>query len=84
MVQPVVIGAQQHQVVQLGGAAVFPVPQVMGVQTAGGATAGNRAHGMAVLERAAQPPVDQPRAPSGTDGLANRSNQTSQVASQVR
>ena len=70
MVQPVVIGAEQYQVVQLGGAAVFPVPEVMGVQTAGGATAGNRAHAVAVLERAAQPPVDQPGCSSGTDGLA--------------
>ena len=58
MVQPVVIRAYQHQVDQLGGAAVFPVPDVVGVQTAGGATAGNRARGVAVLERAAQPPVD--------------------------
>src|SRR5689334_2234105 len=36
MVQPVMIGAHQHQVGQLRGAAVLPVPQVMGVQTAGG------------------------------------------------
>ena len=72
VVQPVVIGAEQHQVVQLGGAAVFPVPEVVGVQTAGGPTAGNRAHGVAVFERAAQPPVDQPGRPAGTDDLAVR------------
>jgi hypothetical protein len=29
MVQPVMIGADQHQVGQLGGAAVFPVPDVV-------------------------------------------------------
>jgi hypothetical protein len=38
---------------QFGGAAVFPVPQVVGVQTAGGPTAGHRAHGVAVFEGAA-------------------------------
>ena len=30
MVHAVVVGAQQHEVVEVGGAAVFPVPQVMG------------------------------------------------------
>ena len=65
-----VIGAEQDEVVQLGGTAVFPVPDVVGVQTAGGATAGDRAHGVAVLECAAQPSVDQPRRAAGTDGLA--------------
>ena len=43
VVQPVVIRAQQHQVVQFGGAAVLPVPDVMGVQTAGGPAAGDHA-----------------------------------------
>ena len=59
MVQPVVIGADQHQVGQLGGPAVFPVPEVVGVQTAGGPAAGNRAGGVAVLEGTAKPTVDQ-------------------------
>lgn len=58
MVQPVVIGAYQHEVGQLGGAAVFPVPDVVGVQTAGGPAARNRAGGVAVLEGTAQPAVD--------------------------
>ena len=69
-VEPVVIRAQQHEVVQLGSTAVFPVPDVMGVQTPGGPTAGNRARGMAVLECAAKPPVDQTCRSAGTDRLA--------------
>ena len=59
MVQPVMIGAYQHQVVQLGGAAVFPVPDVVCVETAGGSAAGNRAGGVAVLKGTAKPAVDQ-------------------------
>ena len=84
MVQPVVIGAYQHQVEQLGGAAVLPVPDMVCVQTAGGPTTRNRTRGMAVLSarrsrrliwRVARPaPMTSP----------SRSNQTSQVASQVR
>ena len=70
VVQPVVIRAYQHQVGQLGGAAVFPVPDVVCVQTAGGTTAGNRAHGVAVLERAAKPPVDHAGRSAGADDLA--------------
>ena len=42
----------------------------MGVQTTGGATARNRAHAVAMLQRAAKPPVDQPGRPAGTNGLA--------------
>ena len=53
MVRPVVIRAYQQQVSELGGAAVFPVPDVVCVQTAGGAAAGNRAGPVAVFERAA-------------------------------
>ena len=70
MVQPVVIGTHQHQVVQLGGAAVFPVPDVMGVQTAGGPAPGHRAGGVAMLEGAAKPAVDHPGGAPGADGLA--------------
>ena len=69
MVQPVVIGAEEHEVGQLGGAAVFPVPDVVCVETAGGSTAGNRAGGVAVLECTAQPAVDQAGRPPGADGL---------------
>jgi hypothetical protein len=31
VVQPVVIGAQQHEIVEVGGAAVFPMGEVMGM-----------------------------------------------------
>ncbi|VAZ99828.1 hypothetical protein LAUMK35_04466 [Mycobacterium pseudokansasii] len=61
------IRAQQHQVGQLGGPAVFPVTDVVGVQTTGGATARNRAAGLAVLQRAAQPPADQAGRSAGAD-----------------
>src|SRR6516162_5409588 len=67
---PVMMMAEQHQVGQLGGAAVFPVPEVMGVQTTGGTTARYRAHAVAMLQRAAKPPVDQPRRPAGANDLA--------------
>ncbi|MDT5163452.1 MAG: hypothetical protein QOC88_346, partial [Mycobacterium sp.] len=45
------------------------MPDVVGVQTTGGTTAGNRARGLAVLERAAKPAVDQPGCSAGADGL---------------
>jgi hypothetical protein len=64
-----VIWAYQHQVEQLGGTTVFPVPDVVCVQTAGGPTAGNRARGVAVLERAAKPPADQAGRSAGADDL---------------
>jgi hypothetical protein len=58
MVGPVVMGADQHEVVQFGGAAVFPVLDVVGVQTAGGPASGHPAAAVAVLESTAQPSVD--------------------------
>ena len=64
-----VIRADQHQVAQLGGTAVLPVPDVVGVQTAGGPTARNRTGGVAVLQRAAKPPVNHPGCSAGADGL---------------
>ena len=69
MVQPVVIRAYQYQVEQLGVPAVLPVPDVVCVQTAGGATTRNRARGMAVLQRAAKPPVDLAGRTAGADDL---------------
>ena len=69
MVQPMMIGAEQHEVVQLGRPAVFPVPDVVGVQTAGGPAAGHRAGAVAVLEGTAQPAADQPRRPPRADDL---------------
>src|SRR5829696_6470163 len=64
------VGAYQHQVEQLGGPAVLPVPDVVGVQTPGGTTTGNRARGMAMLQRTAKPPVDQAGGSPGADDLA--------------
>ena len=58
VVQPVVVWTYQHQVVQLGFAAVLPMPDVMGVQTTGRPTAGHRTGGVAMFQRAAQSPVD--------------------------
>jgi hypothetical protein len=53
VVEAVVKWAQQHQVVQFCRAAVFPVLDVMRVQGAGGAAAGDRAAAVAVFQRAA-------------------------------
>ena len=58
VVQPVVERAQQDQVVELGGPAVLPMPDVMGVQTAGRPAAGDHAAAVAVLQRSAQPAAD--------------------------
>ena len=69
MVQPVMVRAYQHEIDQLGGAAVLPVPEMVCVQTAGGTTTRNRTRGLAVLQRAAQPTIDQPGRPPGTDVL---------------
>lgn len=46
------------------------MPDVVCVQTAGDPTAGNRARGMAVLQRAAKPPVDQASRSPGANDLA--------------
>ncbi len=64
------VGAHQHEIVDFGGAAVFPVPDVVGVQSAGGATAGDHAAAVPVLERTTQPSVDRSVGPSGSDDLA--------------
>ena len=70
MVRPVMIRTHEHEVVQLGEPAVFPVPIVVRVQSAGRAATGDDAPGVAVLQSAAQPAVDQPGRPPGTDHLA--------------
>ena len=70
MVKPVVIGTQQHKVGQVGGAAVFPVPDVVGVETAGGPATRNDAGAVAVLQGAAKAPIDHPGRPPRTDDLA--------------
>ena len=61
--RPVVKRAQQHQVGQFGGAAVFPVPDVMGVQAAGRPTARHHTAVVAVLQGAAQPAADRAGGP---------------------
>ena len=70
MVQPVMVGAQEHEVVQFSGAAVFPVLDVVGVQTAGRPAAGHRAGGVAIFQGTTQPAVDRACGAAGTDGLA--------------
>ena len=61
---------ESAEVARFGGAAVFPVPQVVGVQAAGRAAAGHRAAGVAVLEGAAKPAGDLAGRPAGADELA--------------
>ena len=65
-----VVGAEQDEVGQLGGAAVFPMPDVVGVQAAGRSAAGNRAGAVAVFEGTAKPSVDDPGRSAGADHLA--------------
>ena len=70
MVQPVVIRADQHEVEQFGGAAVFPVADVVGVQPAGGAAAGDHTAAVAVFEGATQPATHGAGGPTAADDLA--------------
>ncbi|BBZ42539.1 hypothetical protein MCNS_56020 [Mycobacterium conspicuum] len=70
VVQPMMVRTDQHQIVQLGGAAVFPVLDVVRMQAAGGAATGDRAGGVAVFEGAAQPAVDHPGGAPGADDVA--------------
>ena len=60
MMQPVMVRTHQHQVVQLGGATILPMADVMGVQTTGGTATRDRTRGMAMLEGTTEPAVDQP------------------------
>ena len=74
---PVVLGAQQHQVVQGGRAAVGPVPDVVGVAPAGGsAAAGERAAAVAHDQRPPQRGRDDAGAAAdveqGTGGVDDR------------
>src|SRR6476620_2015146 len=70
MVGPVVIRADQDQVPQFGGAAVFPVADVVGVQPAGGAAARDHTAAVAVFEGAAQPATHGAGGPTAADDLA--------------
>ena len=49
---PVVVRADEHEVVEVGGAAVFPVLEVVGVQGAGVLAAGDHAGAVAVFQGA--------------------------------
>nr|WP_308204503.1 hypothetical protein [Mycolicibacterium goodii] len=48
-----VVGADQDEVGQFGESAVFPVDDVVGVQAAGGAAAGDHAAAVAMFQGAA-------------------------------
>jgi hypothetical protein len=69
MMQPVMIRTQQDKVVQLGRAAVFPMPDVMGVQTTSSAATRHRTRPMAMLEGTTKPTVDHPRGSTRADDL---------------
>lgn len=69
MVCPVVIRADEHEVLEVGGAAVFPVHDVMGMKAACCPTAGNHTAMVAVFQGAAQSAADGPRGPSRANGL---------------
>ena len=69
MVQPMVVRTHQDEVVQLGGAAVFPMADVMGVQTTSGAATGHRTRGMAMLQGTTKSAVDHPRRSTRADDL---------------
>jgi hypothetical protein len=64
MMSPVVMGADQNQIVQLGEPAVLPVPDVMGMQTARRPAPGNYAATVSVLEDSSQPATDGAGRPS--------------------
>ena len=70
MVQPMMIRTQQHQIIQLGGPAVLPMPDVVRMQTTGGPATGNRTGGMAVLQCTPQPAADLAGRPARPDDLA--------------
>ena len=53
VVQSVVVGAQQDQVVQFGLAAVFPVGEMVGVQASGGPASRDSTTPVAVFQCAA-------------------------------
>ena len=68
--RPVMVGADQCQVPQFGGAAAFPVHQVVRVQGSGGPAAGHHAGAVAVFQRPAQPPIDGAGRSAGADHLS--------------
>ena len=85
VMQPVVIRADQHEVVQIGRPAIFPMHDVMGMQSTGGATARRHTAAVAVFEGAAQPPADGAGAAPDPDRLplAFEPHLTGGIAEQV-
>jgi len=67
---PVMVSADQRQILEFGGAAVFPVPQVLGMQTPGGPTPRNHACLVAMFQCPAQPAADRSSGPPGPDHSA--------------
>jgi hypothetical protein len=70
MMRPMVIWTDQDKVFKFGEPAVLPVPDVMGVQTAGRPAARHDAAAVAVLQCAAQPAADLAGVAPGADDLA--------------
>ena len=64
-----VIRTHQDEVVQLGEAAVFPMPNVVRVQATSRAATGHRTRGVTVLEGTTKAPVDHPSRPARADDL---------------
>ena len=59
VVQPVMEGADQHQIGQFGQPAVLPMHEVVRVQSPGGPAAGHHTTTIAVLQRPTQPAADR-------------------------
>jgi hypothetical protein len=70
MMQAVMEGTHQHEVDQFGGSAVLPVPDVVGVQPAGGPAPGDHAAAVAVLQCPTESAADGAGDPPGPDDLA--------------
>jgi hypothetical protein len=69
--EPVVIAAQQHEILQVGRSVVAPVPDVMTLTPAGRPiTAGESATPVAEREGAAEGSGDQAGLPAEVEGLA--------------
>ena len=67
VVQPVMVRADEDEIVQLGQAAVLPMLEVVGVQAAGRAAAGHHTTAIPMLQRPTQPPIDRTGGPAGAD-----------------
>ena len=65
--EPVVPSAEKDQIVQVGGSALAPVEDVVGVDPGGPSAAGEPASPVAGLEQPSQPPGDRHGPPSHPD-----------------